>query len=151
SRLTVPLAGIALSWNGPLQALPGLYYEPEAPRSLLFWDEQFRPVHSLPPLPGIDHLAFSPDGRRLVVAFRSGELLAWPWPRGTARPLKGPGARITSLVLSADSKFLAAADEKGNVALHDIVRESKPRWLKYAGPGGVVRVHSLALAADGKT
>jgi WD40 repeat protein/tRNA A-37 threonylcarbamoyl transferase component Bud32 len=95
-------------------------------------------------------LAFSPDGRRLASAGRSGRIHIWNSSGGQESLDLSALLRTEAIAFHPDSKQLASAGRSagltGDILLWDLDRPQKPRVL--SGPSGTVQ--ALAFAPDGR-
>jgi RNA polymerase sigma factor (sigma-70 family) len=98
-------------------------------------------------VPGTTALAFSPDGRMLVVAGKDGSLRLFDGQGAPTGQLKGHDKLVRVVAFSKDGKWLASGDEDGNVRVWDWPARKQARLFK--GPAGGVR--SLAFSPDGRT
>jgi WD40 repeat protein len=80
--------------------------------ALRFWDartgveQRLLPAHTA----GVDHLAFSADGKSVATAAGDGTIRVWATATGTPlRTLQGRPGRFGDLALSADGRMVAAA------------------------------------------
>jgi len=122
--------------------------------SVLVWDlaSEAPPRHLLE-REGIASVVFSPDGRRLVVAFSIGEEggALQLWDPVAWRPLATLSGKAP-LAISPDGRLLAATGAAGSVMLRDLDRQ-RPlgRSLEKAGdPQSLVFVGDRLLVAGGR-
>jgi WD40 repeat protein len=92
--------------------------------------------------------AFSPDGKRVAIAFEQGVACVWDLPRGGWPRLvqRGHAGAVRALAFSPDSKRLATAGEDRSVRLLDLA--SGKTTLTLWGHEGAVRL--VRFSPDGK-
>jgi WD40 repeat protein len=109
---------------------------------LCLWDAATgRPLHRIPTLRYVFSLAFSPDGKMVLV---SGGLLFDVATGKELRKLQGARPVHEAVALSADGRT-AAAGEGNDVMLWDVATGKELRKLQ----GSAGAVHALAFAPDG--
>src|SRR5262249_23465552 len=96
---------------------------------------------------GVRGIAFSPDGRWLVVGTRSGQIHRWDLAREDASGMswQAHGAELSSLQFSRDGKNLYSASQDGNVKIWE--NNDGMRDLDAIEAGSPVE--DLALSPDG--
>jgi WD40 repeat protein len=111
-----------------------------------------RPLATLEAGPGgVRSLAFSPDGKDLVVAGPGGGIKRWDLETGALKPFaSGPSLPGNLAALSPDGRTLATAGPGRFVRLRDAATGKVRGSLEGqgAGPG---QVHCLTFSPDGKT
>jgi WD40 repeat protein len=144
---------------GPIAEAPKFEGLPPAAESPKF--EGFSPVG----------VAYSPDGKQLVFIpnykmapdgpdgkpdpkKEATHWIAQIWGGGSGAPmafLKHGTAQVIAVAWSADGKFIATGDARGDVVLWDGKTFKEVRRTKIGGRGGNSYIHSLAFSASGKT
>jgi eukaryotic-like serine/threonine-protein kinase len=101
-----------------------------------------------PPLEGTDHVAFSPDGKRLAATRRQGsEVGIWDTASGEELlRLRGTVGSPTGVAFSPDGKRLASGDDSGGVRIWELGRGQELLLLR--GHDGYVK--TVAFSPDGR-
>jgi WD40 repeat protein len=112
-----------------------------------------RPVSTLPPLPGVDAVAFSPDSATLATAQTDGT--ARLRDIATGRQIGAPmGATsigaVEAVAFSRDGTMLATAGDDGSARLWDVATRHQIGPTMQAGRS-VSGVESVTFSADGAT
>jgi eukaryotic-like serine/threonine-protein kinase len=98
----------------------------------------------------LEDVAFSPDGKTLVLASFGGTLQLWDVPTGTLmETLKGHSGAVCAAAFSPDGRTLASGSNDHTVRLWNV---DTRRELLQLDPGSVElgQVRTLAFAADGR-
>ena len=94
-------------------------------------------------------VAFSPDGSKLVVACRYGEVMLWDVATGRPSPLLANlQDSVDSVAFSPDGQTLALGHKDGKVMLWDV---STRQWLGSPLTGHRISVCGMAFSPDGQT
>ena len=103
-------------------------------------------------------VAFSRDGRVLVIGESDGTVLLWDItdptrPRPLSPSLAGSTAAVRSVAFSPDGHTLASGGLDGTVRLWDVADPARPRPLGHSmtGTTGSSAVDSVAFSPDGRT
>jgi WD40 repeat protein len=95
--------------------------------------------------PRLNRFSLSPDGLTLAAGTYAGDVI-WLWEANTGEPLaRLPGAGVTSLAWSPDSKQLASGLDGGSLILWDVPARRELRRLD----GHTSGVRLLAFSPDG--
>jgi WD40 repeat protein len=118
----------------------------DAGGTIKVWDGQGQLVNSFPGhTKGVNHLAFSPDGKRLATASLDGTCKVWdPDNWQEVRSLSANGKTFEAVAWSPDGKRLAAADD-AQVIVWNADSDEELRTLPTPGKG------LLAFTPDGRT
>jgi WD40 repeat protein len=99
--------------------------------------------------PGIETIAFSPDGRMLAAGQRNGHIRLWTlgrlWSSNTA-VLTGHSGAITSLAFATDGRSLATGGQDQTVRLWDLT--AKPRANALLN-GATHTIRQVSFASEG--
>ena len=134
------VSSVAFSPDGNLLAAAG------NPEMAGLWQVATGQLHSLRPEPKARFLAFSADGKKLLVASQAMTLMDVETGKELVRFAEAPGW-INCLTLSPDGNFVAAGRDDHTVALWDARTGKMLRQLK----GHDAYVAAVAFSPDSKT
>ncbi|TWU12093.1 Regulatory protein BlaR1 [Symmachiella macrocystis] len=99
---------------------------------------------------GLDALAFSPDGRWLVIS-DGNDLTYWEWQTDREPRKIHVGRRIISLAFSPDSQYLAEGpDSRVDIQIRDMQSLKVARSLRDEA-GSPLLISAMSFSSDGKT
>jgi WD40 repeat protein len=114
---------------------------------LRLWDRDQREVWTArPDIGSFGSIAFTPDGRQLLLA---GAVVVRRWDTESGRelrPLTGPSQSVEAIAISEDGRLLAAASREETVWLWDLARGQPLQPLT----GHAGRVLAVAFSPDGR-
>jgi len=140
------LTGLAFSPNAPILATASrdgkvTYWDTETWYAIRTWKADRGE--------GIEHLAFSPDGKSL--ASLGGQVNLWEVPSGRIKRSLGGATFSWQLAFSPDGKFLAAAGGVRAVIIRDLATGSVVQMLfGHEGSHGAGWVTEVAFSPTGK-
>ncbi len=118
--------------------------------ALRLWDAQTgRAIRALPVFLGIDSLAFSPDGARLISGGHDSLVRFWNARNGfsVGLPLRGHTDAVRSVAFSPNGRRVAAGGEDGTLRLWD-AETGNPIGAPMTGHTG--SVNSIVFSRDGR-
>jgi len=129
----LPLVGLTLSPDGTKAAYAndGL--------DVQMWSFETKTEHRYPNGRKVSAVAFSPDGRYLVMGYHQSAkpedmvLFVWPLAGGlVGRRLNGPSKTVNSIAVSPDGKYVAAgrSGDPVEIAIWDVDSQKPPRIMR---------------------